>query len=113
MDRPGPDATPGGVRAPGDRRDRPATDGPLSGRQGHHQPAARAAQLLPVLATRGINVTYTEALSDLNPTTLAKYDVLMIYANSERIEPDQEQAILDYVEGEAGSHRSTVPRTAS
>ncbi len=72
------------------------------GDKGHHTPADRAAQLIPVMATRGVEVTYTEAMSDLNPTTLAKYDVLMIYANTEKIEPDQEVALLDYVEGGGG-----------
>jgi uncharacterized protein len=72
------------------------------GDKGHHRPADRAPQLIPVLATRGIDVTYTEAMSDLNPTTLAKYDVLMIYANTERISPEQEKALLDYVENGGG-----------
>ena len=30
------------------------------GDRGHHRPAERAAQLIPVLAGRGIDVTYTE-----------------------------------------------------
>ncbi len=72
------------------------------GDQGHHRPGDRAPQLIPVLASRGIDVTYTEAMSDLNPTTLAKYDVLMIYANTERIAPEQEKALLDYVENGGG-----------
>jgi uncharacterized protein len=72
------------------------------GDQGHHKPADRAPQLIPVLATRGIDVTYTEAMSDLNPTTLAKYDVLMIYANTEKISPEQETALLEYVENGGG-----------
>ncbi len=72
------------------------------GDRGHHQPAARAAQLIPVMATRGVKITYTEDLSDLNPATLAQYDALMIYANTEQIEPEQEKALLDYVEGGGG-----------
>ena len=72
------------------------------GDKGHHKPADRAPQLIPVLATRGIDVTYTEAMSDLNPATLAKYDVLMIYANTEKIAPEQEKALLDYVENGGG-----------
>ncbi len=72
------------------------------GDRGHHRPADRAAQIVPVLAIRGINVTYTEAISDLNPGNLAKYDAVMIYANAEKIEPDQEKALLDYVEGGGG-----------
>lgn len=72
------------------------------GDKGHHKPADRAPQLIPVLATRGIEVTYTEAMGDLNPATLAKYDVLMIYANTEKIAPEQEKALLDYVENGGG-----------
>ena len=72
------------------------------GDKGHHRPADRAAQLIPVMANRGVNITYTEAMSDLNPTTLAKYDVLFIYANTEKIEPDQEKALVDYVENGGG-----------
>ncbi len=72
------------------------------GDKGHHVPADRAAQLIPVMASRGVEITYTEAMSDLNPQTLAKYDVLMIYANTTRIEPEQEKALLDYVENGGG-----------
>ena len=72
------------------------------GDKGHHRPADRAAQLIPVLANRGIEVTYSEAMADLNPATLGKYDALMIYANTERITPEQESALVDYVEGGGG-----------
>jgi uncharacterized protein len=69
------------------------------GDQGHHRPADRAAQITPVLAGRGIRVTYTEKLNDLNPETLARYDALIVYANTTRIGSAQEKALLDYVEG--------------
>ncbi len=72
------------------------------GDKGHHAPADRAAQLIPVMASRGVEITYTEAMSDLNPATLGKYDALMIYANTERIAPEQEKALLDYVENGGG-----------
>ncbi|MFO0954527.1 MAG: PVC-type heme-binding CxxCH protein [Isosphaeraceae bacterium] len=74
----------------------------LLGDRGHHRPAERAAQLIPVMHDRGIEVTYTENVSDLNPTTLAKYDALAVYANIDRIEPDQEKALLDYVANGGG-----------
>ncbi len=67
------------------------------GDQGHHRPADRAAQLIPVLASRGIEVSYTEDMTRLNPAELIKYDALLIYANTEAISPQQEQALLDYV----------------
>jgi hypothetical protein len=72
------------------------------GDRGHHRPADRAAQLIPVMAGRGIDVTYTEKMSDINPQTLAKYDALLIYANIDQIEPPEEQALLAYVAGGGG-----------
>ncbi len=83
-----------------------AAAGPLKvlflGDKGHHQPADRAAQITPVLAGRGIQITYTEKLSDLNRDTLSTYDALLIYANINDISPSQEKALLDYVEGGGG-----------
>src|SRR5262245_60992553 len=54
--------------------DEPAGSGPplkvlFLGDRGHHRPADRAAQLTPVMHDRGIEVTYTERLDDLNPKT--------------------------------------------
>jgi uncharacterized protein len=72
------------------------------GDRGHHRPAERAAQLIPVMADRGINITYAENLADLNPDTLAKYDALAVYANTDNIGPKQEQALLDYVANGGG-----------
>jgi putative membrane-bound dehydrogenase-like protein len=68
------------------------------GDQGHHRPADRAAQITPVFAGRGIRVTYTEKLDDLNPETLSRHDALLIYANTTRIGAKQEKTLLDYVE---------------
>jgi putative membrane-bound dehydrogenase-like protein len=67
------------------------------GDNGHHQPALRARQLIPALARRGIEVTYTDGLDDLRAETLNKYDGLVIYANQEKISPEQEAALLEYV----------------
>jgi putative membrane-bound dehydrogenase-like protein len=72
------------------------------GDRGHHVPADRAAQLIPVMAGRGIAITYTEKVSDLNPATLAKYDALLVYANIDTIAPDQAKALLDYVANGGG-----------
>jgi type 1 glutamine amidotransferase len=72
------------------------------GDSGHHQPAARFAQLEPVLKERGIELTYSDKVQDLNAETLGKYDGLVIYANTTRISPEQEQALLDYVAGGKG-----------
>ncbi|PQO44029.1 PVC-type heme-binding CxxCH protein [Blastopirellula marina] len=67
------------------------------GDQGHHRPADRAAQMLPVMKERGIDIEYTEDVTALNKDRLKQYDGLMIYANIENITPDQEAAMLDYV----------------
>jgi putative membrane-bound dehydrogenase-like protein len=62
-----------------------------------HQPPARFRQLQPEMARRGIDLTYTDRVSDLNPATLAKYDGLMIFANHTDWSPENERALLDYV----------------
>jgi putative membrane-bound dehydrogenase-like protein len=72
------------------------------GDNGHHRPAERFRQLQPVLAKRGIELTYTDKVESLNPKTLAAYDGLLIYANTTRITPEQEKALLDFVEGGKG-----------
>jgi putative membrane-bound dehydrogenase-like protein len=67
-----------------------------------HRPAERFKQLQPVFAKRGIDLTYTDKTDDLNAKNLAGYDVLMIYANHTKITPEQEKALLDFVEGGKG-----------
>ncbi len=67
-----------------------------------HRPADRFEQFAPVLAGRGIELTYTENVSDLNTENLARYDALVIYANTTEISKDQEKALLDYVAGGGG-----------
>ncbi len=63
----------------------------------HHHSADRAAQLIPVMAARGIDLVFTERVSDLNAENLSKYDVLVLYANTERISPSEEKALFDFV----------------
>jgi putative membrane-bound dehydrogenase-like protein len=72
------------------------------GDRGHHRPADRFRQIAPILASRGIDVTYTEDVGNLNPTSLGRHDVLIIYANIDTLAPDQEKALLDYVAGGGG-----------
>ncbi len=67
------------------------------GDKGHHQPELRFRQLQPVLEPRGIELTYTESADALSDKTLAKYDGLLIYANTTKITPGQEKALLDFV----------------
>ncbi len=68
------------------------------GDNGHHQPRARFDQLQPVLEPRGIKLTYTDRLQDLNADNLNSYDAVVLYANIDAIDPPQEQALLEYVE---------------
>ncbi len=72
------------------------------GDRGHHRPNDRFQQIAPVLASRGIETTYTEDAGDLNPETLSRYDVLLVYANIDTITPAQEKALLDYVAAGGG-----------
>jgi type 1 glutamine amidotransferase len=67
-----------------------------------HRPAQRFAILEPVLKQRGIEMTYTESMDDLNPARLAEVDCLLIYANITRISPEQEKALLDFVDAGGG-----------
>lgn len=68
------------------------------GDNGHHRPEARFHQLEPVLARKGIALTYTDdPAKALQPETLARFDGLLLYANIDRIEPAQADALLEYV----------------
>jgi putative membrane-bound dehydrogenase-like protein len=67
------------------------------GDNGHHQPKARFDQLQPVMKERGIELTYSGKVEDLNAETLDKYDGLVVYANTTKISDEQEKALLDYV----------------
>ncbi|PXX24595.1 PVC-type heme-binding CxxCH protein [Arenibacter sp. ARW7G5Y1] len=68
---------------------------------GHSQEHHNSRSYMPILASAltksGINVTYTEAVEDLNPENLERYDGVIIYANHEGRFPEQEKALLDYV----------------
>src|SRR5436305_6426549 len=67
-----------------------------------HKPAERFRILAPVLAKRGVELVYTDKTESLNPKTFAGYDALMIYANITKITPEQEKALLDFVESGKG-----------
>jgi uncharacterized protein len=67
-----------------------------------HRPAERFAILQPVFAKRDIELTYTESIGDLNPTNLARFDCLLLYANITRIAPDQEKALFDFIDEGGG-----------
>ncbi|TWT55263.1 Trehalose utilization [Thalassoglobus neptunius] len=67
------------------------------GDNGAHRPADRFAQLAPVLSERGIELKYTDDVQNLNEATLNQFDGLIVYANIDRIEKAQADALLKYV----------------
>lgn len=72
------------------------------GDDGHHRPQERFAQLQPVLAKRGIDLVYTDKVASLDPKILSGYAGVVIYANHTKIAPEQEKALVDYVESGKG-----------
>src|SRR5262249_17907004 len=72
------------------------------GDNGHHRPAERFRQLQPILAKRGIDLTYTDKADALDAKLLATYDGLLVYANTTKITPEQEKALLEFVESGKG-----------
>jgi putative membrane-bound dehydrogenase-like protein len=72
------------------------------GDQGHHRPSDRFKQLEPALTSAHIRYTYTESPEDLNPDKLAGYDCIAIFANHTKISPEQERALMDFVNNGGG-----------
>ncbi|MGM9510829.1 PVC-type heme-binding CxxCH protein [Larkinella sp. GY13] len=72
------------------------------GDNGHHRPSERVPELMAALGDKGINLTYTDRLEDINAENLAKYDGLLIYANWDSIPQPQEKALIDFVAGGKG-----------
>ena len=72
------------------------------GDTGHHDPLERCRNIYSVLAKRGVDITYMQDLSALEPQTLNQYDVLLLYANWLSITPAQEKSLLNFVESGHG-----------
>jgi putative membrane-bound dehydrogenase-like protein len=72
------------------------------GDNGHHVPQERYRQLAAALSPRGIDLTYVDTVAALTPETLGKYDGLVVYANHTKWSPEQEKALIAYVEGGKG-----------
>ncbi|HZA34593.1 MAG TPA: PVC-type heme-binding CxxCH protein, partial [Vicinamibacterales bacterium] len=72
--------------------------------QEQHHPSSKLLPLLAApLARRGIQLTHVMTPEEaLTPAKLAHYDALMIYANHKTMTPEQEKALLDFVEGGKG-----------
>src|ERR671920_433456 len=69
------------------------------GDNGPHKPLDRARQVYSALARRGVDLVYTDRVTDLNEKTLAPYDAVLLYADIAEIAPEQEKALLDFVAG--------------
>lgn len=67
------------------------------GDKGHHKPFDRYPALQSAVGIKGMNVTYTESIKDLNTAYLNKFDALVIFANHDSIAAPQEKALLAYV----------------
>lgn len=82
--------------------DLPARKVLFLGDKGHHVPQERYRQLAAALGSRGIDLTYVDTVKALTPETLNKYDGLVVYANHTKWSPEQEKALLAYVESGKG-----------
>jgi putative membrane-bound dehydrogenase-like protein len=72
------------------------------GDRGHHQPEARCDQVAGQLARLGIDLWFRADAEALSPEKLALVDVLLVYANHDAIAPEQEKALLEFVERGGG-----------
>ncbi len=73
------------------------------GHKSEHHDSGKYAPWLAISAfEKGINLTYTTDLADLNPDNLSKYDGLIIYANHDSLSASQESAMKDFVENGKG-----------
>jgi putative membrane-bound dehydrogenase-like protein len=64
----------------------------------HHNSEKLMLHLGTPLFQKGINLTYTTDLNDLNEEVLNNYDGLMIYANHDSISSNQESALKKYIQ---------------
>ncbi len=68
----------------------------------HHNSSANAAILMEKFGRDAIYFDYFNQPDCLNPRTLSHYDAVMLYANHEKITPDQFNALLAFVESGHG-----------
>ncbi len=59
------------------------------GDNGAHRPIEFVSFLMEAMGNKGINFTYTDKATCLNPKTLGKYDALLIYGDSLTFSPSQ------------------------
>ncbi len=68
----------------------------------HHDSEKLADILTKEYFKSGINISYTVDPNDLNDSTLADYDGLIVYANHDTITSSQEKALLSFVKSGKG-----------
>jgi len=69
----------------------------------HHNSAAYEPLLASTLMRRGIQISYEDDPAQaLRLDHLRRYDALLLYANHDSITPDEERALMGYVEGGGG-----------
>ncbi len=70
----------------------PTANGPF------HDPISRYRVLKKALGVSGINLTYSEDLSEaFRADFIAQFDAVLLYANWPRLAPEQEKVLLDYI----------------
>ena len=74
----------------------------LGGANGSHRPRDRFEQIQPVLAKQGIELEYTDDMDTITLDNLRRYHALLLFANIDRIDPANAEAILAYVNGGGG-----------
>jgi putative membrane-bound dehydrogenase-like protein len=67
-----------------------------------HDPLARFRVIRRALGPAGVNFTYSATLDALEPSNLALYDVLLVFANHETISVPQQEALLGFARGGGG-----------
>jgi putative membrane-bound dehydrogenase-like protein len=92
-----------GARAPGaERASQDRLNVLFLGDNGHHQPWQRLKVAKPGLASQGLEIVYTDQVSDLREEVLSRYDALMIYGNQPRMTDEQLQALLNFIRNGGG-----------
>ncbi|TWT49315.1 Trehalose utilization [Rubripirellula amarantea] len=72
------------------------------GDDGAHLPKARFQELQPILRSRGVEMTYTDEVEDVNLEKLKQYDVFVLYANIDEIDQAGADDLLAYVDQGGG-----------
>jgi len=71
-------------------------------RNSHHQPLKRFQELSPAMLDRGIQMVFSDNMDDLTLEILRRYDALVVYGNETYLPPENEAAIIEYVESGGG-----------